>query len=606
MPVAKRKLQGYDWQYVGIDGEGIGRKPHKYVLLTATTDIGQSWSLEDLKGLRTENILEWILETLHKCRVFSYSFGYDITCILKDLPNQTLYYLLRPGRRYRLGRLRPVRWHGFRINWLQGTLAIRKGKRQVVIWDIFKFFQSPFVKAIQNWGIETEGIEHMKNRRNRFSAREIIKIREYCKTECRQIAQLARKLIETHKQVGLTLQNYYGAGSTAGVILSKMKVTEYRKDPPAAMKVPIACAFFGGRFEHSLIGPVTPVYGYDISSAYPYQLYQLPCLKHGRWKKVTTRISKALETCTTALVHYTYKAPSKAMWAAFPHRSDRGSICYPNSTEGWAWLPEIVAAQKLGAVTPIEAWVYNTDCDCRPFADIPIYYRRRAELGKDTAGIIMKLGPNGCAGKLMQSKGAPGKPPKFQCWIWAGLLTSGTRAQILDLIAQDTEAIIGIATDGVYSRRRLKCPKPIDTGTFDLPKPLGGWEEKYYPKGMLFIKPGIYLDLGGDTVRARGVGRRAMLASKEQLLEAWESDKKEVIIKVDRFHGAKTSINHKLRRSPRFAQWSKMPIHVKFSCPNRAPDMGLLTTAEPSAPYSAVNPEVILMMKQEAIAYEQP
>jgi hypothetical protein len=33
-------------------------------------------------------------------------------------------------------------------------------------------------------------------------------------------------------------------------------------------------AFFGGRFENSVIGPIQKeIFSYDISSAYPYQLF---------------------------------------------------------------------------------------------------------------------------------------------------------------------------------------------------------------------------------------------------------------------------------------------------------------------------------------------
>lgn len=353
------------------------------------------------------------------------------------------------------------------------------------------------------------------------------------------------------------------------------------------------------------------VWGYDISSAYPYQLYQLPCLKCGEWKHVEgkAKVKQSLRSVTTALIRYRYTGRHRDAWAPFPHRNAKGSICYPYTSEGWIWLPEILAARALewGRLEVLEAWVYSTPCTHRPFADVAKYYRRRVELGKDAAGIVLKLAINSCYGKLAQSKGPN---PKYQCWIWAGLVTSGTRAQLLTAMgcASKPSDIIAVATDGIYSKKRLDLPKPIDTGTFDLPKPLGGWEEKEYPEGMLFVKPGIYTTLGKGDIRARGIGRRALEKAKNDLIKAWDRGEREFGVKVDRFHGAKTCINAKFRRSPRYGQWTKFPIRIAFTCPNRTEKMGLLATEGMSHPYmrSVLSPEKREALIHEAIEYEQP
>lgn len=596
----------YRYPWVGIDGEGIGRDPHKYVLMCAQSHDGRKWSLENLKGLRTKEILDWILENLGECRVFSFAFGYDITCILRDLPNNLLYKLLRPSLRYERARLRPIAWRGYSIDWLQGQLTIARKKTRVVIWDIFKFFQAAFVKALKQWGIDTQNIEEMKEKRGDFKAEDMPKIREYCFTECYQLANLAKKLVETHKTCGLTLHSYYGPGSTASIAISQMKAIEHRKDIPKAMTHAVACGFFGGRFEHALMGIIKPVYGYDISSAYPYQLYNLPCLLHGKWTHVTSNVRKAIANCTTAIIRYSHESKPGSTWAPFPHRDDDGSICYPRKSSGWLWLPEILAGMRFGKTRLHEAWVYTTTCTCHPFADVAKYYRRRVELGKDAAGIVLKLACNSIYGKLAQSIGPN---PKFQCWVWAGLVTAGTRAMILNAIAStDPANIIGIATDGIFSKVPLKLAKPSDTGTYDLKKPLGGWEEKEEPEGMLFLKPGIYFALSSETVKARGIGRKALFAAKHRMIRAWKRGDKSITLTVDRFHGAKTSISPTLKRSARYGQWSRMPIRIAFECPNRAPDMSLLERLEPSHPYnrSLLNKEKADALITEAIQYEQP
>lgn len=598
----------YTYQYVGIDGEGLGRKPHRYVLLSAATNV-REWSLENMKGIRTREALDWIVDSLDGCRVFSYGFGYDITCIIRDMPNALIYELLRPSTRYYQNRLKPVKWEGYKIDWLQGKFVVRKGAKRVVIWDILKFFQCPFVKALDDWGIPTENIEEMKRKRGRFRVADMPRIRTYNLTECKQLSALAQKLVLTHRDCGLTLHSYYGPGSTASVMISHMGAMQYKADPPRAMVGPIACAFSGGRFEHSAMGLIKPIYGADISSAYPYQLCFLPCLKCGEWKRVRGNVRRALEGCTTALVRYRYHGRKTDVWAPFPHRDKRGSICYPYRNQGWAWLPEIEAAMRAGwgKLELLDAWVYKTECAHKPFAEIAEHYRRRCELGKDAAGRVLKLGCNSVEGKLIQSKGPN---PKFQSWVWGGLVTSGTRAQILDVIssADNPADIVGIATDGVYSRVPLNLPLPRDTGTSDLAKPLGGWETKEYPEGMLFLKPGIYIAIGDGEVRARGIGRRALVQARDDLIDTWERGEHQHIVTVDRFHGAKTTINLKLRRTKRYGQWTKMRIRVAFTCPNRTSDMGLLACDEPSTPYSRslLSPEKLEAIIMDTIDYEQP
>ena len=595
----------YRYEYVGIDGEGIGRKPHRYVMLCAATSEGQRWQIEDAQGLSSLAMLRWIVDTLHGCRVFAYGFGYDITHIVNDLPDAQIYNLLRPSRRYVRGKLRPVAWRGYKLDWLQGRFTVSYGTKRVVIWDVLKFFQQTFEQTLQDWAIDTENIGAMKARRSRFTVRDMPAMRAYCQTECRQLADLSQKLLQAHTSAGLTLRSYYGPGSTASVLLGQMKVKEYQKPPPARMAIPIACGFFGGRFEHSLMGEVMPCYGYDISSAYPYQAWNLPCLLHGKW--LHTIDKQDLRNCTTALIHYTYHGSPKDSWAPFPHRSAKGAICYPYRGQGWVWLPEYRAARGMGRLQMTEAWVYRTECECRPFADLATIYRERVKLGKDARGKPLKLGPNSCYGKLAQSKG---HNPPFQNWAWAGLITSGTRAQLLDAMrTTDLSNIVAVATDGIFSKVPLTLPAPLDTGTLDLPKPLGGWEEKVYPEGMLFIKPGIYLTLGNESVavKARGIGRRALAADRERIIDAFRKGARDWTITVERFFGAKSCVTPKGRR-PRYGQWGPMPIHIAFTCPNRTESMGLHAMTHPSAPYdpSLITAENLQIRVQEDIGYDQP
>lgn len=556
--VRKAKHEAY---FVGLDGEGQGRRPHRYVLLAASNESGEKkWYIEDDDGLDTEHCLQFLIALPNDVRLFGYSLNYDWTKILADLPDGTLYKLFRPELRQRHGDAkkfgpRPVRWRGFLLN-MQGTkFTIQHGSRRKTIWDVFKFFQSKFVSALRDWGIGTaemlERMSRMKDKRAEFDKESKEAVRNYCFEECRYMAELAHKLIDAHDDAGLHLRSFYGAGSTGGALLKSMGIQSKIVPPPEVMRHPVASAFFGGRFENSVLGTVEgTIYNYDISSAYPYQQTFLPCLVHGRWEHTTLR--RKLADVSQALIRYTLGPfPRDATWGPFPFRTKDGTISYPvESGGGWTYRDEFLAAEEIYPHVEFrEAWLYISNCDCQPFKDIPQFYLERLKLGKEGKGKVIKLGVNAGYGKLAQSVGnAP-----FNCWLWAGMITSGCRGQILTMqgLHKDWSNLLMIATDGIKTREKLTPPRPLDTGTYHVTKPLGGWEEDRTDKGVFFARPGIYFPLNPTQaelkeVKGRGVGKGVVLENWKRIIEAYEANGiKETakIANVTRFCGGKSCIS---------------------------------------------------------------
>ncbi len=580
--------------YLGIDGEGQGREDHRYVLLGVNDEHGTiPQYLESLPSghLSTKECLDFILSLpTYRTKIFSYSFNYDLTKILTDLDNKSLYLLARPELRARPGPDAakgpyPVKWKGYRLN-LQGTkFSVSKDGKRVVIWDIFKFYGSKFVSACVDWKVGSpEAIAHMslmKDKRSEFDKESPDKVRAYCLEECQFIAELARKLVEAHESADLKLTSFYGAGSSGAAMLNAMGVRERICPPPIQMHDAIASAFFGGRFENSVIGAVKEeVWNYDISSAYPYQCTFLPCLVHGHWSKTLRRVD--IERATVALVRYSLGAVSGYTdWGPFPFRTADGSISFPiKSGGGWVWKDEYLQGEKLFPHVKFEeAWCYQCSCDCKPFSKIPEYYTLRLKIGKEGPGIVIKLGVNSVYGKLAQSVGNA----VFNSWIWAGLITSGCRAQILEMMGlhHDRSNLLMVATDGIYSRERLSTPPPRNTGTGHTGKPLGGWEEKRVEKGLFLARPGIYFPLNPTTkelkdIRGRGVGKGVVFENWEIIQKTWERDGLAGVAKVanvSRFCGLKTSI-HKSSKgytrangknpAPAYGQWINREVSLKF------------------------------------------
>jgi hypothetical protein len=513
--------------FLFLDGEG-GNRPdgsHEYIVLCGWSEYTGELILRNDDGspLRTVQILEWLLELSTRLKAeenphtfVGFGFGYDLAMILKDMPFHPAQRLYRPyymGHVDAKGTPKLAIWgpYGFKIMGSQfsitettfgiGARATPETKRSFMVWDIWKFFQGSFVKALTDWKILTERdlerMEAMKRKRSSFAAEEIDQeIIDYCLSECRAGVALMTRLDVTCRELGYPLTRYDGAGSLAAAMLKAWGIEQYLADVPEEMNEPVACAYFGGRFEIARHGWMRdPVYQYDINSAYPTMIKDLPCLACGAWRETT-------ELQEDGLYHVEWKLPEPCYWGSLPHRNRKGEITYPTRGSGWYWGREILSAERLypGSHHIRTGWAFDRRCDHRPFAPVPEVYQQRLSLGKSAAGIILKLGLNSLYGKTAQSIGTP----KYANYIYAGMITAGCRAMILDAIRiAGPEHILMTATDSVLSDVPLELPGSAE-------KKLGEWDGDSFAGGILIIQPGITICYDRDmvgTYKSRGLGK---------------------------------------------------------------------------------------------------
>lgn len=619
-----------------LDGEGIGRRPHRYVYLAAADMEGETWDVGRGSGLSTEDCLDLILSLPSRALIVGFALGYDYTKILADLPDRLLWALLHESARAKFDGKRityaAVRWRGYRLNYMNRRLTVAAGKTSRTVWDVFRFFQCSFVRACSDWKVGTEElatIEAMKERRATFAASDLEEIAAYCRAECRIGARLITTLLDAHDEAGISLRQYNGPGSSASVVLRRLGIDGKRGEIPEAMTTPVASAFFGGRFECSRVGAVEgDVWGYDLASAYPYAATQLPCLVHGRWKRAKIPSVGTLRDAHLALIRWTGGTRAPLAWGALPVRDRKGSIIFPLSGEGgWCWRDEFLAGRELvgRGLVAREAWLYRTRCVCpKPFASLAELYRERVRWGKEGPGKTLKLAVNSVYGKLAQSAGL--KPP-FQSWVMAGNITSLTRAELLRAIAAapSPSCVVMVATDGLYSTARLSSLRaPADTGTGDLKVPLGVWEEKAVPGGIFAARPGVYFplrsDVGGEP-RARGIGRAVLQKHRQDIVDALARGEEAFEIGgFQRFIGAKSAIRRSadgrdFSRSDDYGEWVDWKIRLSFDPrPKRRATCADGTLVPwprldfPSEPYDPANrsPEADALGLGENMLDEQP
>lgn len=567
---AHPRTKAADREFIGCDGEGgdlAGPLSHTYLLLR----IGKQ-TIENPAGLSAEECLGFIADQEPNKSYIAYYFDYDVTMILRGLSNERLLKLLdREGRSHakdgtKLNRALPVEVFGqYEIDYMPTKyfMVRRSGtKKWVTINDVGPFFQCSFLKAIKLWKIGTpeqwERIEAGKFSRSTFTAM-TDEIRHYNGEEVELLQELMEAFRETCKDVGYVPSQWQGPGYLAVSMFQRNRIPKtkvYLDNLPIDFLIASRNAFYGGRFETASVGPVPgPVYQYDINSAYPWALTQLPCLEHGRWSHMDDPDSPFV----LRKVRFKERAPGKAQVAfmGLPIRHKDGSIVFPERGTGWYWSCELDAAKHQQYKT-LDAWSYRKHCQCVPFSWIPNVYQERLALGKAARGIVLKLGLNSMYGKMVQSVG---NPPYAQP-VWGSLITSLVRAKLYSGIhsGQCSQYRCGarvhmLATDALFSTEPLDLP---------CSKELGEWDFEEHPS-MFIVQPGVYwLGEGDKLPKTRGIPQRDVIAHKEHFLELFATDwTGRIDIPLVSFFGMRIALAQHKRKY--LGQWIDIHKRVGFA-----------------------------------------
>lgn len=511
-----------DLPFVGIDGEGANTDEYGrqlYLLLRA----GDAEMYDADKMLTTEACLSFLCD-LPRDRIYvGFSFGYDVTMILRDLPPAKVARLFMTEDTKRDGGylFRYVYFGKFAVEYLprQYFRVARVDPRtnKVIpyssrtIWEVFGFFQCSFLKALQQFEIgreHWEEIETNKARRGEFIGMTEVE-RHYCKLECELLAQLMETFREVCIAGDIVPRTWNGAGKLAASLHTAHKTI--RKGElviPSEVMQMARDAYYGGRFEITHTGEIDgPIHEHDIRSAYPAAMLRLPCLRHGRWSKGVQLRDRSEGVGGIWIAAASFKHNLRSRLCGLPIRNREGRLFWPRQGNGVYWSCEIEAARNIGAsVNCSEGWQYHCDCDCSPFKWVGDLYNFRRSIGSSARGYPIKLGINALYGQLARRIGGGGP---WQNHAWAGLITALTRAKLLEAIRQAPDDIVMLATDAVYSR----VPLRLETGD-----ELGQWEHAEHPR-MFIVQPGLYW--GPPKPKTRGVPRGFFTNHTQDFETAW-------------------------------------------------------------------------------------
>jgi hypothetical protein len=302
-----------------------------------------------------------------------------------------------------------------------------------------------------------------------------------------ELVRIAARVDGVLRSIGVRLAaDWFGrAGSAAAALLRAHQAPDSAQVleaiPNRAVWRLARRAWMAGWYEIMQHGPIPgATFDYDINSAYPLQIRDLPCLLHGRWRHTPGLID--LRPGGIQLVEGEARGSDPHI-GVLGHRvtgTGEDHLIRPHVTRGVWHRQEIDASRRCGTLDDLnveDVWTYTPPkrcpegCTPKPFRWMQDVYDLRAKLKADgdTLGAgVLKLVMNSVNGKFCQQVGGA----RYLNWLYVGRVTAGTTARILDAIATHpggTRSVIEVACDGVH----FDSPHPYlitDTGL------LGDWK----------------------------------------------------------------------------------------------------------------------------------
>ena len=581
-----RARQAHQVRFLGVDGEGITRPDgaHDYNLLSIG---GESTYHRDGRALSFDDVAQFIWEQRDEdpdAVMVGFFLGYDFAQWLRRVPEEQARLLLTDEGRALRQRSRsggnpypfPVRWGPWEFDILPNMRRFKLRPTHVqtgyclacgdacngdpkaksphpwaYICDVGPFFQSSLLTAVNpaKWPEPVLTSDEYAQLQAGKAARRGPVVPYGTPVDPTTIAYnrlendvLARVMDRYNTGlvamgVSLTRTQWHGPGQAAQAWMRQeapdhtgdnwRQLSDWDRQPyDAAM-----ASYFGGWFEIPAHGPIPGTsWDYDINSAYPHIIAQLPCLRpgHGTWHWGEGNPTRR----HTGLTAYRFRKErryrllrasvrgSNPYLGAMLHRHPSGRVLRPHGTAGWYWAEEVEAAKRAGLIDQVtvhEWWQYVPSCNCpSPFRTVAQLYRQRLQVGKNAPqGRALRLVYNSAYGKMAQSVGQP----MFSNPVYASLITSGCRTMILDAIATHPvgpRAVLMVATDGVYFTSR-------HPGLDIDPERLGAWDETPL-EDLSLLKPGVYWHAGTERaiIKSRGVSEEALGKVLRRLDAQWK------------------------------------------------------------------------------------
>lgn len=436
---------------------------HVFALDTETDENGNIMLLADneenyleLDDITPQKVIQFLFSKRYQGSWnFFYNLTFDAEVILKTL-GKVLY-------NYTKTRNLSFKFEGYAIQYIpQKKLAIMKGHHSTVFFDIAQYYHESLDQAyLHNIGKLPDWYADIKSKRKKFTRyfykHNARKIRRYCFADCVFTRELADHWIKLfHKAFGFHAQRWISSGYLAEKVLINGKIPFPRFSDLAYNVQELAWrSYYGGRFEILKRGFIGQAYLYDINSAYPFALANIPDIAKGKW----VQSDKILDNALIGFFKIEADIPDLKYVPPFPFKKNNRLIFPSGKFITYCTLAELRACKNPEFYTILESWQYLDDNPSYPYKEfVESIYEKRLALKQENnpLQLPLKVILNSIYGKTAQRKG--NKIGNLFSPIIASTITGTTRAMLFEFvedhgIEKDT---VSFATDSIITTKKIE------------------------------------------------------------------------------------------------------------------------------------------------------
>lgn len=417
-------------------------------------------------------------------------------------------------------------YDGWRVKYLpKKELCLRSpSKHTTRFYDVAQFYQSSLAKAAHDY-LGLEAHEFKGDRARLFEKHSIARIGEYCQHDAMLTQRLGERWMRALGSIDLRPPKLISAGYLSAFFAMQ------HADIPTAHSLPRRVArmywqsYRGGWFDCYKRGSYTAS-SYDVKSAYPWALSQLPDQRHGVWHNEVGEPGRmGVVRCVIT------RCPRDFIPLSVPQGILRLYPLFDIAIETTLTLGEFLSYERDFGLEPLEAWEFRPDVRAAyPYAELvrKLYALKERSKGDDAAYNAVKKVINSLYGKTAQrtkhERAARAGSLFNPCY--ASETTARTRTLIYDRFKPYAERIISVNTDGVI----LEGSAPVGNGS-----ELGELAAKHENERMLSVGCGVY-QFEGERITARG------FKGVRELCELCNTDSLKLAISYERPKHYKESI----------------------------------------------------------------
>lgn len=441
----------------GLDTETYSGKA---VLIATPRAFIEPW--QERNTDRFVRICGWLYRQDPKEGFVCWNADFDVQAILKWLTRDVAD---------RLYRFTHATWKDLHIRFVPGKFfTVHRGKKRLVaIYDLMQFYACSLERASSKYlnehkldpGVPWNALKTVLEGRSVSSRLRLI---EYCQDDASKVERLYNLSKKAMQRIGVKFNRPISCAS-----ISSQKFKDFRHSVPKEVNSAFYKTFRGGRMECLQLGFFPVAYLYDIHSAYPSVIANLPSLPT-QWSRISGRVSP---DAVFAAVKAQVRIPVGQYTAPVPTLGETQLIYPTGSWDAWLDLETFRLLENSGWIEKVKSGVEGLFSDrSHPFSSIRDMYKERLETPENAWAL--KIVMNAWYGKLAQritkwktTRLTVGDVDWWQgecfrkheqwtkktCFPYASAITAAIRKRMYTEI--NPEKVIFYATDGVATTETI-------------------------------------------------------------------------------------------------------------------------------------------------------